>query len=163
MYPSRDKIKKMQRSQWFNIAGIIICTAQAIYNFFQDMWPISLLQLTLTAVCVWSYRLNKRSIAIHKEVDRKYIQYICDNFSGCLSFGELEMMRVLEMWVISERPSDYPTKFVARKFEVTSVPKPTSETKIADTLEGVRQMLPPGLFCLARDPSDEPQIVETWL
>ncbi len=32
-----------------------------------------------------------------------------------------------------------------------------------DSLDELRAILPPGLTCLARHPSDPPEIVETWL
>lgn len=163
MYPNRDSIKKIQRQQWMNKTAIVACTLLMSHSLYNGLWPIAAIQAVMVLTCLWAHWANKRTIAIHKNLDRKFIQYFCENFSGCLSVEELKMMRVLEMWVISERPSDFPTKFVARKFEVTNVPKPTDETKVADTLEEVRGMLPPGLFCLARDPADEPQIVETWL
>ena len=71
---------------------------------------------------------------------------------------------VLEMWVIYERPKDYPQGFVARRWLIAAgEPRPTSVAFVADTLEGARAQLPPGLFRMDRQPDDEPQIVEVWL
>lgn len=41
--------------------------------------------------------------------------------------------------------------------------KVTSVVIVRDTLEAVRSSLPAGLACLARHPSDDPVIEETWL
>lgn len=66
----------------------------------------------------------------------------------------------LTIWVIYERPWDYPNNFVARAWEFD---KPTEEILLGDSLEEVRQLLPAGLFRMPRAPTDDPVIVETWL
>jgi len=69
----------------------------------------------------------------------------------------------LPMWIIYDRPSDFPEQFVARKWIMD---KPTSEVMTASDLAGIRWAVgkvAPGSVCLARDPSDDPKIVETWL
>ena len=75
-------------------------------------------------------------------------------------------MATLTMWTVYENQNDYPDKFVARRFEVdASGPVPTASVIICDDLDQLRDMLFSELHltCLARDPNDEPQIVETWL
>jgi len=71
----------------------------------------------------------------------------------------------LTLWTIYHNPSDYPGKYVARRFVVERGLglKAAREVLIADTLEAIRARLPPGLYCLGRQPGDEPQIVETWI
>lgn len=69
----------------------------------------------------------------------------------------------LDMWVIYERPLDFPTGYVARLWKVTAVMRPTLTAIFAASLEAARAGLPPGLTRVARHPSDEPQIVEVWL
>jgi hypothetical protein len=70
----------------------------------------------------------------------------------------------LAMWTVYRYPRDYPGKFVARKFLVTAPdPTVTAEMFIADDLDEIRALLPPGLVRIARSPSDDPVIVETWL
>lgn len=64
------------------------------------------------------------------------------------------------LWTIYKHPSDYPDKYVARKFILD---KPTSEILIGDTLEEIRKMLPLGLTRFDRNPEDDPVIVETWI
>lgn len=46
-----------------------------------------------------------------------------------------------------------------------SLPRPqaTLIVVVADTLEQVRDMLPPGLTMLDRHPTDSPEIHEVWL
>lgn len=72
-------------------------------------------------------------------------------------------MSGLPIWTIYERPADYPDLFVARLFIGG---KPSAKALFGRTLDEVRAVLThtyPGLFCIPRDPRDEPQIVETWL
>jgi len=72
----------------------------------------------------------------------------------------------LIMWTVYSHPSDYPDKFVARKFEIRrgGVTIATSDVRIADTLAKVRtEFIRRGLHPLARSQEDEPQIVETWI
>lgn len=74
------------------------------------------------------------------------------------------MSNHLQLWVVYDRPRDFPNCFVARLFLVgPEVNGPTNRCLLARSLEGVRRMLPPGLTRLDRHPTDEPQIVETWL
>lgn len=70
----------------------------------------------------------------------------------------------LSLWAITENPSDFPGKFVARRFIIgAGVYAVTVDHHVADTLEDVRAMLPGHLVRLPRDPDDEPIIVESWI
>lgn len=75
------------------------------------------------------------------------------------------MTEPMYLWTIYERPRDYPTLFVARKFRIDSAgARPTSEVITHATLTDLRaRMRAKGLSCLTRMPGDEPQIVEVWL
>jgi hypothetical protein len=65
--------------------------------------------------------------------------------------------------VIYENPIDMPG-YVVRKHIVTPTgSRPCIDFTKHDTLDAARASLPPGLHNLGRDPSDERQIVETWL
>ncbi len=66
----------------------------------------------------------------------------------------------LPMWVVYEKPSDFPDKFVLRKWLND---EPTEEIQTADTLEDIRKKVPEGLVRLSRDLKDDPVIVEVWL
>ncbi|KWN78354.1 hypothetical protein WM24_29700 [Burkholderia ubonensis] len=73
---------------------------------------------------------------------------------------------MFSMWVIYERPSDYPTGFLARHWLASSGGLLASKGEVLTgaTLDEVRAQLAPfGLHRIERDPRDEPQIVETWL
>ena len=72
---------------------------------------------------------------------------------------------MLDLWTIYQHPDDYPGEYVARKFSVGWGKAEASATEmfVADTLAEIRALIPPGMFCLKRDPRDEPHIVETWL
>lgn len=73
-------------------------------------------------------------------------------------------MNVMPLWVVMFSPSDMPNKFVARKHIVgLGNVVATQEVYTADTLEELRDLLPPGLTLMERHPSDDPVILETWL
>jgi hypothetical protein len=71
----------------------------------------------------------------------------------------------MEIWVIYDRPKDYPIYFVLRRWFVGSdgQQRPEGRALLANTLDEARAYVPYGLCCLARDPSDDPKIVETWI
>lgn len=69
------------------------------------------------------------------------------------------------MYTVYIHPLDYPDHFVVRRHFVTaegSQPSPHL-FHVADTLDEVRAGLPDGLYCIGREPDDEPQIVESWV
>lgn len=66
----------------------------------------------------------------------------------------------LHIWVVYRHPKDFPDKFVARRFILD---KPTQEIKTAESLDEIRNMLPLGLICFERHPTDDAVIVETWI
>lgn len=74
----------------------------------------------------------------------------------------------LDMWVIYKHPLDFPDKFVARLFEVTSSgPLGTGIKFVGDSKEEVERLIPAvaaGLLTwLPRMPGDDPQILGVWL
>lgn len=66
----------------------------------------------------------------------------------------------LPMWVIYFNPSDYPDKYIARKWIFDN---PTNEILIADSITAIRNMLPRGLYRIPSSTYDDPVIVETWI
>jgi len=70
----------------------------------------------------------------------------------------------LPMWVIY-RPvtREYPGKWVARMHLTLPTPRHTGFVILHDSIEALRDALPPGLACLERSPDDAPQIAEVWL
>src|SRR4051812_15986738 len=62
----------------------------------------------------------------------------------------------VELW---DLPA-YPERFAARL--VTSGAMPSPYLLLADTLGGIREMLPPGLVRSERMPVDPPEVVEIW-
>lgn len=65
----------------------------------------------------------------------------------------------MNIWVIYDSPTDFPGKFVTRRFDLYS---PSDEVYIEDSLDEIRKRIPPGLYRLPRQPLDEEIIVETW-
>lgn len=67
----------------------------------------------------------------------------------------------LRLYVIYDHPRDHPAWYVVRAWELD---EPREIVALSDDLEVLRAMLAgQGLTCLARDPADDPAIVETWL
>lgn len=71
----------------------------------------------------------------------------------------------LDIWVVfGTGTRDFPGVFVCRKNEVRAgVVRVTAEHFTAPTLQELRKQLPPGLYRLDRHPTDDPNIIETWL
>ena len=70
----------------------------------------------------------------------------------------------LFMWVIYERPSDFPEHFVVRRWWTDRGKVYANPTcQFFDTLEEARASLPRNLFCMARSAGDQPQIKEVWI
>jgi hypothetical protein len=71
---------------------------------------------------------------------------------------------VLDMFVVYDRPKDFPTSIVVRRWEVRAgESRPTDSVWTAPTLAEARAQLPPGLHLLGRWPEDDPCIAEVWL
>jgi hypothetical protein len=69
-----------------------------------------------------------------------------------------------EVWTVYDRPTDYPNHFVLRCWHVIGgTPMPNPHCYLADTLEGIRMLVPPGLNRMERRPEDDEKIVENWL
>lgn len=78
--------------------------------------------------------------------------------------GTKKVRDPLGMWVIYDHPSDFPDKFVARRFYVgPKVILASDDFVSSETLHGVRALLPDGLHNRGRHQHDESQIVETWV
>jgi hypothetical protein len=73
------------------------------------------------------------------------------------------MSTLLFMYTVYRFPSDYPDKWVVRRWAVYAGGPVPGQAVVFDTLERARTSLPPGLCRLERSPRDEPQIYEVWL
>jgi len=71
---------------------------------------------------------------------------------------------ILSIWTVYDRPKDYPTGFIARRFACTALgPCPTLDAwagELEQLREGLNQA---GLVRMQRHPDDDAKIVETWL
>jgi hypothetical protein len=76
-----------------------------------------------------------------------------------------EFVGELEIFVIYERPRDYPEHFVMRRWAVSSDKKiqATDYFRLADSLDEARSYVPAHCIRVERDPKDEPQVVESWI
>lgn len=72
--------------------------------------------------------------------------------------------RVLTLWVIYDRPSDYPDKVVLRRqFATRRCVEIDPEAWVFDTVTQARLAIPPFLHNLGRYDMDDPCIVEVWI
>jgi hypothetical protein len=71
----------------------------------------------------------------------------------------------LGIWTVTRDPTDLPgVAFAARLHIVEGGGSyPTHQLVTGQTLDDVRSQLPPGLYCLGRDPADDAAIVESWI
>lgn len=70
----------------------------------------------------------------------------------------------IPIWVIYRTTtSDYPGKWTARMHLSLPQPESTELLIVGDSLEDVRNDLPPGLTCIGRNSEDEDVIEEVWI
>ena len=68
------------------------------------------------------------------------------------------------MWVVYERPKDYPTSYVVRRHDITREGSyATPDHTVHATLEEARTAVPYWAMRMERNPRDEPQILECWV
>jgi hypothetical protein len=92
-----------------------------------------------------------RSSALDRDTAQELQNVVCD-------------LDLLMIWTVYSSPRDFPGKFVARPFlAVKHRSRPLPVHLIADSLKGVREKIPVGTVLLARQPSDDAAIVETWV
>ena len=83
---------------------------------------------------------------------------------GAQSYFNEVSSRTMRMYTVYRHSRDYPEKYVVRRFDIRDDGSHTTGwVRTADSLEGIRSLIPPGLACLTRSDGDEPEIVETWL
>lgn len=71
----------------------------------------------------------------------------------------------LSHFVIYENPSDYPGRFVVRRFVIdgSALKVAVHPAAICDTIEHARFVIPDGFMKMMPHPDDDPVIVETWI
>lgn len=70
------------------------------------------------------------------------------------------MSESLILYVVYEKPTDYPDLYVIRKF-ISDIPDEI--VGLGETLEKVRQYLPKGVVNIGRNDEDDPVIIEVWI
>ena len=71
-------------------------------------------------------------------------------------------MGELIQWTIYENPSDYPGKWVVRKFTITPGKISSGPAYICESLEDARAHVPDSFYNLGRQPGDSNSIWEVW-
>jgi hypothetical protein len=70
-------------------------------------------------------------------------------------------------YAIYMNPSDYPDKFVVRRWTIQAGnPHPVPDKEpiiVCDSIAEARAKVPPGLVCVGRQPMDDPCILETFI
>ncbi|MCG6387567.1 hypothetical protein K6U51_12585 [Vibrio fluvialis] len=71
------------------------------------------------------------------------------------------------LFVVCHNTKDFGDKYVVRihtiKKDQGGQAEISDEHALADSLDGIRKNMPDSCVCLARMPSDDPVIVETWM
>jgi hypothetical protein len=68
------------------------------------------------------------------------------------------------MWTVYKFPRDFPHHYVARLWLVgRRGAVATKEVLTAQKLDALRELLPPELVRLKRDPNDDKTIIEIWI
>jgi len=73
---------------------------------------------------------------------------------------------VTEQYCIYWNPSDYPKKFVVRRWTLcaeTGYMIADEDCKVFTRLTGARKAIPPGFVRIGRDEKDDKTIVEVWI
>jgi hypothetical protein len=71
---------------------------------------------------------------------------------------------LMEHYAIYRRPSDYPDKFVVRRFLIAAgKATPLNAVAIVDTLDEARAAIPSGKVNIGRTHGDDPVIAEVWI
>ncbi len=72
---------------------------------------------------------------------------------------------VTEQYCIYWDPSDYPKRFVVRRWSINEdgEPIPDPECIVRTRLTGARKVIPPGFVRIGRDKRDDKTIVEVWI
>jgi hypothetical protein len=79
-------------------------------------------------------------------------------------FGTQKPVEMLGMWVIYDHPTDYPDRYVARRFySGPGVILASDDLLTGDTIEELRILLPHGLTRVPRSPQDDPKVLEAWV
>jgi hypothetical protein len=69
----------------------------------------------------------------------------------------------LIQWAIYQNPTDYPSKWVVRRFAIfRGDVVPDLNCVVCDSLEEARAQIPAGFVNVGRMEADEPQIEEVW-
>jgi len=79
--------------------------------------------------------------------------------------SERETATGLDMWVVCDRPTDFPRSFVAKKFVVSAEEvRATSTMIVGESIAVIREILfSRGMVSLGRCVGDDPNIVEVWV
>ena len=79
--------------------------------------------------------------------------------------GSVENVDRSTIWTVYRHPNDYPGYWVMRAHEILPGvgSRPDSFCFVAKTLDEIRAKVPPGAWCVGREPSDNPAIYETWI
>jgi hypothetical protein len=72
---------------------------------------------------------------------------------------------LISVWVVYNKPIDYPSSFVVRRIIVDSSGELLAEKEcvLAEDLASARKCIPSGLAHLLPLPDDDPVIAEYWL
>lgn len=83
-----------------------------------------------------------------------------------LTTDTLRQRCFMRLFVVYERPRDYPGEFIAREHFVMNDGRCFAAADLfarGTTVDAIRRRLPPGAYNLGRYRSDDPSIREVWV
>lgn len=74
----------------------------------------------------------------------------------------------LDMWIVYDHPTDFPTMYVARRQEIRAIDnggtRVTGDILHSTRLKDIRRDLyDRGFTCIQRHEQDDPKIIEVWI
>jgi hypothetical protein len=95
---------------------------------------------------------NRKVIKMQNKADM-----ILETFVG-VKLNTLSSVPIISVY---KSPKDYPNKFVARLWDVNN--KATNFIVVAETLEGIRKLIPENMLCIPPSEMDDSVIVEVYI
>lgn len=80
--------------------------------------------------------------------------------NGRFDYRRIVDIARLPMICVYEKPTDYPDKYVARLWDGQY---PTRLVAVADTLDDIKEKIPPNMVLIPRVEKDDPTIIGSWL
>jgi hypothetical protein len=175
MNAKRKSRKRVEIFDWILIAMAFVLVVVISYlsaahgltkaTIFYLTFPIIFLSLVVAILWQRSYgagnRYSRESMMHIFTIQKECIMELRAQLRPKRELPEEDMKSEgLDFWSVYEKPDDFPTLFIARKFEWSVQ---THQFLSGATLEDVRRQIPAGLTRLPCGIADDPKIIESWI